>query len=329
MRFFLFQQRLAIRKTIGGCVLGILAYSVVTEANAAAPGVYAYTWPNSTVFYSLKNADQPTASLFREATAILAEKTNVRFIERTTEPLYLDVTSHDGAVCGESAGVGRLNAPQQLSLGKQCLNRRVAIHEIIHALGFGHEHQRPDRDQYISIDKSLRDQAAYSIDHTLVAEGAYDVHSIMHYDDPRIVRLDGGIHLSGETLSQGDRIMINKYYKKPVLSEKDKVDDPVILNKTRVELGPGELKEVTLLGTSLAQILRYHLVSHSKAQGGLSRSMPSGLSLRDFRYLNGYKIQLAADKSFQKTYTLKITVRHRSGTKQVLSLLVVPKKGVR
>ena len=39
-----------------------------------------------------------------------------------------------------------------ISIGPNCLREGVIIHEILHALGFFHEHSRPDRDQYITID---------------------------------------------------------------------------------------------------------------------------------------------------------------------------------
>ena len=38
-----------------------------------------------------------------------------------------------------------------MSLGSGCKNRGHVTHELMHALGFFHEHTRPDRDKFVKI----------------------------------------------------------------------------------------------------------------------------------------------------------------------------------
>ena len=43
---------------------------------------------------------------------------------------------------------------QTLNLADNCNGMEVTIHEFLHALGYYHEHSRPDRSDYITINMS-------------------------------------------------------------------------------------------------------------------------------------------------------------------------------
>lgn len=62
--------------------------------------------------------------------------------------------------------VGKQNrGGQRLSLGRDCLARMGTIqHELMHALGFLHEHNRFDRDEKLEVMKdNIQDGMKYSM----------------------------------------------------------------------------------------------------------------------------------------------------------------------
>lgn len=76
---------------------------------------------------------------------------------------------------------------QFLFLGPSCLGLGQIHHELMHALGFFHEHSRPDRDTYVTVNsqwieegEQINFQIASNIDSLGVA---YDYKSVMHYGE--------------------------------------------------------------------------------------------------------------------------------------------------
>lgn len=72
---------------------------------------------------------------------------------------------------------------QPISLGDEC-SVGNAIHEVGHALGLTHEHNRSDRDQYIRVfQQNIEDQAMtnFQLKNTTAGQRSYDLESIMHY----------------------------------------------------------------------------------------------------------------------------------------------------
>lgn len=60
------------------------------------------------------------------------------------------------------------------------------MHELGHALGFHHEHERPDRDQYVEIhNENIQEKYQIRFIRTdpnqVLTLGSYDYGSVMHY----------------------------------------------------------------------------------------------------------------------------------------------------
>ena len=85
-----------------------------------------------------------------------------------------------------SSAVGRVSPNQIQTINLSNFARGVIMHEMAHAAGMYHEHQRPDRDTYVNISSAGPDpdgrynaDFAKKTDGTMV--GAYDYTSLMHY----------------------------------------------------------------------------------------------------------------------------------------------------
>ena len=70
-----------------------------------------------------------------------------------------------------------------------CFNFETIVHEIGHAVGFFHEHNRVDRDKYVDIhwdnikDNERRNYYKLDKNYSTTLELPYDYYSVMHYDE--------------------------------------------------------------------------------------------------------------------------------------------------
>ncbi|KAL1471451.1 hypothetical protein MTO96_039914 [Rhipicephalus appendiculatus] len=74
-------------------------------------------------------------------------ETCLRFVSRENQTDYVHLKYHEGCY----SYLGRNGGEQALSLGDGCLYNGTVAHELLHAVGFYHEHTRPDRDDYVDV----------------------------------------------------------------------------------------------------------------------------------------------------------------------------------
>lgn len=153
-------------------------------------------------------------------------KTCVRFIPRVNETNYIRVINDRGcySYVGKQSSTMFPNG-QPISLQYPgCHVKGIAIHEMMHALGYFHEQSRSDRDTYVKVNTEniiTGMEGNFDISNTDNQGTDYDYSSIMHYGSmafskngqQTLVRLKGeGALGQSEGFSQIDIESINKLY---------------------------------------------------------------------------------------------------------------------
>ena len=142
-------------------------------------------WPGGRVPYEIDDAfEAEQLAGIRAAIEEWNSKTVISLFPRTDEGAYVRFAPVSEGYC--RAGLGYVpDRPITVSLPPACGTVAV-IHEIGHAVGLFHEHQRPDRDSFIvvPIEATRRDAtiptawASHAGDRFT---GPYDYRSVMHY----------------------------------------------------------------------------------------------------------------------------------------------------
>lgn len=183
-------------------------------------------WPNNVLYYVIDSSmNTKGRQAITDGLAMLAARSSIRFVARTSEANYVNFTAGSGCW----SYVGMIGGKQDISLGSGCEYSFVVAHEVMHALGWQHEHQRSDRDAYLTINlANITSGMEYNFDKLPTTEaeayGAYDFASIMHYDayafssngKPTMVPVSSSVGLNSfgqsTTLSSGDVASLNHFY---------------------------------------------------------------------------------------------------------------------
>ncbi|MGM8838787.1 MULTISPECIES: M12 family metallopeptidase [Thermus] len=208
---------------------------VAPQGFTLEPFFYGALWPQGRVPYTIDPAvNEAQRARILEAIAHIEEKTSIRFVERTSEPDYVRfMVDNDQDTCWSP--VGWVGGAQDLDVycGRDGVpSTGTVVHEILHALGFWHEHSRSDRDEYVEILwDNIVDEYRYAFDKLGLKgrlQGAYDYDSVMHYS-ARAFSKNGQLTIRPKNgvpperlgqrqgLSQGDIAAIQAYYGTPLL----------------------------------------------------------------------------------------------------------------
>ncbi|KAG4074614.1 hypothetical protein HA402_004485 [Bradysia odoriphaga] len=182
----------------------------------------------------IREKDFTTEALenFQAALKDIEDKTCVRFVNASNDHKdYIFVHDSGNKKC--TSKIGRIGGKQQLKLTNHCmLARRTCVHELMHALGFNHMHQRYDRDNELSIrweNIKQKDKRWFQkLDNEWESYNTpFDVWSCMHYGKKGFTK-NGEVTIETRdtkfqddigkqfTLSDGDVQRINRMYSCPV-----------------------------------------------------------------------------------------------------------------
>ncbi|XP_062269241.1 hatching enzyme 1.2-like [Platichthys flesus] len=124
--------------------------------------------------------DSERASILK-AMERFQQATCVRFVPHRGQSDFLSIESERG--CWST--IGKEGGRQVVSLSVHgCLERGIIQHELLHALGFHHEHTRRDRDQYVRINWgniAAGNTFNFNKMDTNNLNTPYDYSSVMHY----------------------------------------------------------------------------------------------------------------------------------------------------
>ncbi|XP_074648564.1 astacin-like [Tubulanus polymorphus] len=211
-------------------------------------------WTNSIVPYTITGYSTKDEAIIEHGLQWLQYMVNkaspgcLRFRPRTNEESFLQI--HQGGGCWSYVGMQTYRGGQKLSLDSPgCVTKNTVMHEVIHALGFHHEQDRPDRDEHITVhweNIDPKNRGVFNKQTSSSTQGMpYNYRSLMHYNahgfskngKPTMTSKPPGEVLGSGMLQPMDVKRIRMLYQcKPYDSDKDNF--AMIKSANTQQLGP-------------------------------------------------------------------------------------------
>jgi hypothetical protein len=145
-----------------------------------------YRWTKGIIPYQIskQSIDEDRLDIISEAIEELNEELCIEIREANQNDTdQVNIVNGYDARC--SSYVGRKGGIQELTLGHVCFTKYIIKHLFMHAIGFSHEHNRPDRGQNIEIlwDHIQEENKEFfkQRNSTETFGMPFDYNSIMHY----------------------------------------------------------------------------------------------------------------------------------------------------
>ena len=197
-----FEVREGVAITQGDIVLG-----KVLDDNKVDQGIAKATrprlWESAVIPFSIQEGVTNREAIFA-AIDQFHKETNIRFVPYSEQKDSLVFVKSD-ELC--ASYLGRVGGAQPIFLSPKCGAYEVR-HELMHALGFVHEHSRPDRDKYLEVVWTNIEQKYWpqfwiipdELIHDYVGSVfSFDPQSMMLYDPTAFAQQAGTVSLRSKT----------------------------------------------------------------------------------------------------------------------------------